>query len=415
MTWFFDRTGERWRTLRRPLLSLSAPAMLLALTACQVSDLSGRADLAPVPAALERRISSMDMELGSPIMLRIFKEEAKLEVWKATRGGRFERLKEYEICAWSGVLGPKLKEGDRQAPEGFYMVSPGLMNPNSNYHLSFNLGFPNAFDRSLGRTGSFLMVHGDCSSAGCYAVQNDQIQEIYALAREAFAGGQSAFQVQAFPFRMTPENMARYSDNENLPFWEMLKAGSDHFEATRRVPRVDVCGQRYVFNAVADRPFEPRAECPAYSVPSETERLVAQKRDADLAVRRTLIAKAERQDERRIRWNEREDAVAAFSGAGDDGRETGETAAIAAAETVSRQAQDEAPSPDRASPAAPASRPVAAVAASGAPRPVAAVPAEQPVSPAAPMGFADEQNGGFFSSVRRGSAGLLRRAGDLFD
>ena len=126
---------------------------------------------------------------------------------------------------------------------------PAQMNPNSNYYLAFNTGYPNAFDRAWGRTGSELMVHGDCSSRGCYAMTDEQIQEIYALARESFFGGQSEFQFEAFPFRMTALNMAKHRNNPNFAFWKMLKEGYDHFEATRQEPKVAVCEKRYVFDA----------------------------------------------------------------------------------------------------------------------------------------------------------------------
>jgi murein L,D-transpeptidase YafK len=152
------------------------------------------------------------MSKESPILVRIFKEEAELDVWKQDNSGRFALLRTYPICRWSGELGPKIKQGDRQAPEGFYTISPGQMNPNSSYYLAINTGFPNAYDRANGRTGAFLMIHGDCASAGCYAMTDEQIAEIYALAREAFFGGQKSFQLEAFPFRMTPLNMARHAE-----------------------------------------------------------------------------------------------------------------------------------------------------------------------------------------------------------
>ena len=131
------------------------------------------------------------MAKESPILVRLFKEEAELEVWKQDRTGRYALLKTYPICRWSGDLGPKIKEGDRQAPEGFYAITPGLMNPNSQYYLAFNLGYPNAFDRAHDRTGAHLMVHGDCSSRGCYAMTDEQISEIFAMGRESFFAGQS--------------------------------------------------------------------------------------------------------------------------------------------------------------------------------------------------------------------------------
>jgi murein L,D-transpeptidase YafK len=229
-------------------------------------------------------IENKGMTKESPILVRIFKEESELEVWKQTAEGKFDLLKTYPICRWSGTLGPKVKTGDRQAPEGFYMITPGLMNPNSSYYLSFNTGFPNAFDRSLNRTGSNLMVHGDCSSAGCYAMTDEQIGEIFALARESFTGGQRAFQVQAYPFRMTAKNMARHRNNPNMAFWRMLKEGNDHFEVTRQEPKVDVCDRRYVFNAIPfdpAQPFNAQRQCPVFDQPVEVADAVKEKRDND--------------------------------------------------------------------------------------------------------------------------------------
>ncbi len=209
---------------------------------------------------------------SSPILARIFKEEAELEIWKKNRDGEYALLKTYPICRWSGDLGPKKKEGDRQAPEGFYTITPGQMNPNSNYYLAFNTGFPNAYDRAMGYTGSELMVHGDCSSRGCYAMTDEQIQEIYALARESFFGGQKAFQLEAFPFRMTALNMAKHRNNPNFAFWKMLKEGYDHFNATHQEPKVAVCERHYVFdpaapdNATRPLSFNPKGACPAYQL-----------------------------------------------------------------------------------------------------------------------------------------------------
>ena len=136
------------------------------------------------------------------------------------------------------------------------------MNPNSNYYLAINTGFPNAYDRANGRTGAFLMIHGDCSSRGCYAMTDEQIAEIYALARESFFGGQKAFQIQAYPFRMTPTNMARHRNSPHMAFWRMLKQGYDHFEVTRREPKVDVCDRHYVFDAEIERQVQPGRPLP---------------------------------------------------------------------------------------------------------------------------------------------------------
>ena len=193
-------------------------------------------------------MKSNDMAKNAPITIRIFKEEGVLEIWKQKRDGTYGELEAYEICAWSGKLGPKKKEGDRQAPEGFYPLSKGLLNPYSQYFLAINTGFPNRYDRAQQFTGSDLMIHGACSSRGCYSMTDEQILEIFAFARDAFAGGQQAIMLQAYPFRMTAENMVRHRYNEHYPFWQMLKEGYDYFEVTHTVPDVDVCGGAYVFN-----------------------------------------------------------------------------------------------------------------------------------------------------------------------
>jgi murein L,D-transpeptidase YafK len=209
-----------------------------------------------------KQMETLNMERAAPILIRIYKEESTLEVWKQDRSGKFALLNSYPICKFSGTLGPKLVQGDRQAPEGFYDITPGQMNPNSSEYLAFNTGFPNAFDRSLGRTGSFLMVHGGCRSVGCYAMTDYAMEEIYGLVEEAFKGGQDRVQLQAFPFRMTAQNLARHAGDPNLPFWEMLKAGNDAFLATERPPRVAVCERRYVFNPAVEGNFDPSAPCP---------------------------------------------------------------------------------------------------------------------------------------------------------
>ncbi len=188
---------------------------------------------------------------------------ASLVLVGCSRSGKFALLNAYPICKFSGRLGPKLVQGDYQAPEGFYDITPAQMNPWSHEYLAFNTGFPNAFDRSLGRTGSFLMVHGGCESVGCYAMTDYEMEEIYGLADEAFKGGQDKIQLEAFPFQMTAENLARHADDPNTPFWDMLKKGSDAFLATGQPPEVAVCGQRYVFNPVlGDNDLDPSAPCP---------------------------------------------------------------------------------------------------------------------------------------------------------
>lgn len=270
----------------RALLATSAIAASLVLAGCNGDDLTpnGKASK-PIPEKLLSEISEKNMDKESPILVRIFKQEAELEVWKQDRSGSYALLKTYPICRWSGELGPKIKEGDRQAPEGFYTITPAQMNPQSQYYLSFNMGYPNAFDKSLGRTGSQLMVHGDCSSRGCYAMTDEQISEIYAMGRESFFGGQRAFQIQAYPFRMTPQNMAKHRNNPHMPFWKMIKQGYDHFEVTKQEPKVDVCEKHYVFNGQSPdgKPlnFSPAGKCPVYEVPAEIAQAVQEKQRND--------------------------------------------------------------------------------------------------------------------------------------
>ena len=265
-------------SMRRAVL-LGAAA--LALGAC-TSEWTVPKDLRPVPQKLVYQMKADGMSETSPILVRLFKEESKLEVWKQQGNSKYALVKTYDICKWSGVLGPKTKEGDRQAPEGFYTVTPAQMNPNSSYYLSFNIGYPNTYDKAYGRTGTNIMVHGACSSAGCYSMTDEDAGEIFALARDAFKGGQRQFQIQAFPFRMTPENFAKHRGDPNMEFWMNLKVGYDHFEVTRQAPTVAVCDKRYVFDADAGgKKFVATAPCPAYTVPAWIASAVAAKQAAD--------------------------------------------------------------------------------------------------------------------------------------
>lgn len=241
-------------------------ATLLIAAACNEKSISGMAARGEphISAKTLAEMKKQGMPIGSPVVARVFKEESKVEIWKQKSNGRFGLLATYDICKYSGQLGPKFTEGDRQAPEGFYTVRPGQMNPNSQYHLSFNIGYPNAFDSAHGRTGSNLMVHGACSSSGCYSMTDGQIEEIYAIARESFKGGQQEFQIQAYPFRMTAANMARYRNDSNFSFWKNLKEGYDAFEITKVPPKVDVCEKRYVFNMSVPlgTKISPTGACP---------------------------------------------------------------------------------------------------------------------------------------------------------
>lgn len=240
-----------------------------------------RKAIQPIPAALVSDMRGKSMSPADPIVVRIFKQESELEIWKRTKSGRYSLLKTYPMCRWSGKLGPKKRTGDRQAPEGFYHVNAGMLNPNSQYYLSFNLGYPNRLESALGYTGEALMVHGACSSSGCYAMTDEGVAEIYAVAREALKGGQTSFQVQAYPFRMTPANMAKNRNDPNFAFWQNLKRGYDLFEVSRQQPQVGYCGKGYVFGAAGSTglPGDPLAACSPEA--ATVDPLIAAKQQAD--------------------------------------------------------------------------------------------------------------------------------------
>jgi murein L,D-transpeptidase YafK len=206
----------------------------------------------PLPERLLGALRSGGFQAGNPMFIRIFKKEAELELWirKETPSGpqRFGLFATYPICALSGTLGPKIRKGDSQAPEGFYAVGPKQLNPGSRYHLAFNIGYPNSYDRAHGRTGSAIMVHGNCVSDGCFAMTDPAIEEIYGLAREALRRGQPFFRVHIFPFRLTGANLAAWSGSPWAPFWRMLREGYAYFERHKIPPNMEVRGGVYILS-----------------------------------------------------------------------------------------------------------------------------------------------------------------------
>jgi murein L,D-transpeptidase YafK len=276
--------------LIRRLLGLAAVLLaVMTLAACSsgIRPASAKANQ-PLAQATISKLNAMGSSPAAPMMVRIYKQTSEFEVWKQVRDGSYKLFKTYAICAWSGGLGPKIKEGDRQSPEGFYTITPGLMNPNSNYYLAFNTGFPNKFDRAWGRTGSELMVHGDCSSRGCYSMDDENIAEIYALARESFAGSNKSFEMQIYPFRMTPQNLALHARDPNMPFWRQLKEGFDRTEIASRPPVWDVCDKHYVFDAPGEAALAATAACPPGA--GQLPAAVAAKQAADDQAIEKLVA-----------------------------------------------------------------------------------------------------------------------------
>jgi murein L,D-transpeptidase YafK len=255
------------------------------LAACQESPgLNGSRAYQPIPQQTLGLMAEKGTTKQAPMLIRTYKKEAEFEIWKMRSDGRYAHLKTYPMCRWSGQLGPKVREGDRQVPEGFYAITPGQMNPNSAYYLSFNVGYPNAYDRAHGASGGAIMVHGACSSAGCFSMTDQQIAEIYAIARESFAGGQREIQMQSYPFHMTAENFAKHRADPNIAFWKQLKEGADNFEVTKAEPKVAVCGRHYVFNSTPENPgqrLEADAACPPLKQDAEIASLVSTKQHQD--------------------------------------------------------------------------------------------------------------------------------------
>jgi murein L,D-transpeptidase YafK len=278
-------------------LSLLTPAAGL-LAGCDESSLSpvSTRSLAPIPPKTVAAMEAIASSKGAPVLIRTYKKEAEFEIWKMKADGRYAYLKTFPLCRWSGQLGPKVREGDRQVPEGFYAITPARMNPQSAYYLSFDVGYPNAYDHAKGHTGGSIMVHGACSSAGCFSMTDAQIAEIYAIAREAFSGGQRAIQMQSYPFRMTAENLAKYRLDPNIGFWKQLKEGSDNFEATKHDVAIGVCDKHYVFNAASadGSQLNPSGPCPALKYDDDVHKQVLARRAHDEAKIAELAAQGVR-------------------------------------------------------------------------------------------------------------------------
>jgi murein L,D-transpeptidase YafK len=204
----------------------------------------------PDLAALDERLKAKNLKRGDAVFMRVFKAELELELWMQ-QGDRFVLFAAYPVCYWSGQLGPKIRQGDKQAPEGFYTVARSQLNPNSRWFRSFNVGFPNLLDQAYGRNGSYLMVHGGCSSIGCYAMTNPVITEIWELITAALDKGQGSFGVHIFPFRLSEARLNAYGDHPWAGFWRDMKPGYDLFEATHVPPQISVCQKRYAAEAGA--------------------------------------------------------------------------------------------------------------------------------------------------------------------
>jgi murein L,D-transpeptidase YafK len=254
--------------LRTLSIALSIAAILMgAALALNVSQ-TGSPGIAP-QHLLDSKLAERGFHLGSPILIRIFKQESELELWMV-EGDRFVLVATYPICFWSGRLGPKEREGDRQAPEGFYSVGLSQLRHVGRHPRSFNIGYPNNVDRTLGRTGSYILVHGGCTSIGCFAMTDAVMDELYGVAEQALGTGQDAIQLQIFPFRMRDEAMAAHTGSKWYDFWRNLKEGYDAFEQTHVPPRVGACAGKYLIvnrQLVSDEAPSPPESCNNSSPP----------------------------------------------------------------------------------------------------------------------------------------------------
>lgn len=204
-----------------------------------------------VKPRLQKQLKTKGLKLGSPVFLRIFKQSRELEVWIQTKNGQFALFKTYEIAAASGVLGPKKLEGDRQAPEGFYYVAQRHLNPQSRFHLSLNIGYPNKFDRAHDYTGSAIMIHGNRVSIGCFAMTDYYIEEIYTLCTSALDSGQPIFRIHSFPFRLTNKNLNNHKSHPALSFWKNLQPGFNYFEKTKTPPNIIAENGKYTIETTS--------------------------------------------------------------------------------------------------------------------------------------------------------------------
>lgn len=200
-----------------------------------------------VRGLLAQELDTRGLKEGNHVFIRLFKESYELELWMKPARGGWKLFRTYPIACLSGVIGPKQKEGDMQAPEGFYAVTAERLNPASSYHLSFNIGYPNAYDLHHQRTGSHIMVHGDQASVGCYAMTDPVIEEIYLLVSAALENGQREVPVHCFPFRFTAERMRQAQASPWLGFWKNLQAGYEAFEKRHVPPQASVRDGQYVF------------------------------------------------------------------------------------------------------------------------------------------------------------------------
>lgn len=188
--------------------------------------------------ALEAELKAKKIDPAQlEVFIRIFKQEKELELWvKNKSDAKYTFLKKIDICASSGTLGPKRKEGDLQVPEGIYTIS--AYNPNSSYYLALQVSYPNKSDLILKtgqRAGGEIMIHGNCVTIGCVPLQDDPVKDVYILCVEA-KNNKNTPRCEIYPCRFTEENMkslrANYSQEKN-EFWSGIRPAYSYFEKNK--------------------------------------------------------------------------------------------------------------------------------------------------------------------------------------
>ena len=261
------------------------------LTAQDKTPSPGKLIEAALGKYLAKRIKDKGFEPGAALLIRIFKETSELELWLKDHqdDGRFRLFETYSICKWSGKIGPKLSEGDRQSPEGFYAFSPWNLKSHSRNFRAIDIGYPNDLDEAMGRTGSDIQIHGGCGSTGCFAMTDERVDEIFRLTAAAFGGGQSEILVHAFPFRMTNGELAKRDKHPWISFWKNLKEIDEAFKSSRKLPKISICNNKYALNA----PARGAVKCKLLKAPT-----------ISVAARRRALARAARPASRiKVRCN----------------------------------------------------------------------------------------------------------------
>jgi murein L,D-transpeptidase YafK len=203
---------------------------------------------------LSKAFEEKGLKLGSPVFIRVYKQTSEMELW-IEKGSRYVLFKTYGICRWSGGLGPKYYEGDRQSPEGLYRITSADLIVNARWDRAMNINYPNSFDVMNGRSGSGILIHGKCGSIGCFAIQDRNVEEVYAAVREALKGGQAYIPVLSLPFRFASLAPSKQDTRQMSEFWSDLRRADLLFARDRLPPAAWICDGRYYF---ADRRGDSR-------------------------------------------------------------------------------------------------------------------------------------------------------------